>query len=96
MSENDPNFQTLTSSHITFLTVNHNSFRKLLLDYGLSMQEVFREFVSRAIEGDPSAISMLKQIKLDKRNKVAVRKVPKAAENSIFSMIEEQNPLRKK
>ena len=92
MSQFD-DFETRVSTHISLEKWCHGEFRKLLIDYNLSMQEVFREFVSRVVAKDKYVISMLEQLEQDKRNKVIKKRVAKADAESIFREIEESTPF---
>ena len=92
MSQFD-DFETRVSTHISLEKWCHGEFRKLLIDYNLSMQEVFREFVSRVVAKDKYVISMLEQLEQDKRNKVIKKRVAKADAESIFKQIEGSTPF---
>ncbi len=62
-------FQTRKSVHINLTRATHSEYRKTLLDYSLSMQEVFELFARLAAEGDRRAVSILREAYDNKRNK---------------------------
>lgn len=86
-------FETRVSTHIALEKWCHGEFRKLLIDYNLSMQEVFREFVSRTVAKESYIIDMLEKLEYEKRNKIVKKRVAKADAESIFREIEESTPF---
>ena len=62
-------FQTRKSVHINLTRATHSEYRKTLLDYSLSMQEVFELFARLVAEGDKRASSILREAYDNKKNK---------------------------
>ncbi len=62
-------FQNRKSVHINLTRATHSEYRKTLLDYSLSMQEVFELFARLVAEGDKRATSILQEAYDNKRNK---------------------------
>ena len=60
-------FQTRKSVHINMTRATHSEYRKLLLDYSLSMQEVFELFARLAAEGDQRAVSIIEEAYTNKK-----------------------------
>ena len=94
MSDKYIDFETKTSVHITLTRSMHSELRKLLFDYGLSMQQVFREFTRLLVEGDDRMSSMVDRLVREKREKITTKVAASDAE-SIFRAIESGNPLTK-
>ena len=94
MSDKYIDFETKTSVHITLTRSMHSELRKLLFDYGLSMQQVFREFTRLLVEGDDRMSSMVDRLVREKREKI-ITKVAASDAESIFRAIESGNPLTK-
>jgi antitoxin component of RelBE/YafQ-DinJ toxin-antitoxin module len=92
MSQFD-DFETRVSTHISLEKWCHGEFRKILIDYNLSMQEVFREFVSQIVAKEQYPISMLEKLEYEKRNKIVKKRVAKADAESIFKQIEGSTPF---
>lgn len=86
-------FETRVSTHISLEKWCHGEFRKTLIDYNLSMQEVFREFVSRVVSKEKYLIDMLEKLEYEKRNKIVKKKVANADAESIFKQIEGSTPF---
>lgn len=94
MSDRYVDFETRTSVHITLTRSTHSELRKLLIDHGLSMQQVFREFTRLLVDRDDRMVSMLQRLEREKREKI-VTKVAATDAESIFRAIERGNPLAK-
>lgn len=92
MSDKYIDFETKTSVHITLTRSMHTELRKLLLEHGLSMQAVFREFTHLLVEGDEKMSSMVQRLVRQKREKITTKVAASDAE-SIFRAIESSNPL---
>ena len=73
MSDKYIDFETKTSVHITLTRSMHSELRKLLFDYGLSMQQVFREFTRLLVEGDDRMSSMVDRLVREKREKITTK-----------------------
>lgn len=63
-------FQTRKSVHINLTRGAHGEYRKTLLDYSLSMQEVFELFASLVGEKDKRATSIVEQAYKNKRDRI--------------------------
>lgn len=82
-------FETKTSVHITLVRSTHAELRKELLDRGLSMQKVFREFTRMIVEKDDWATKLLDRLEYEKRHGVE-KKLPGSDAESIFRAIENE------
>jgi len=85
--------ETRKSIHINMTRATHSEFRKRLLDYGLSMQEVFEYFASLVAEGDSTASSIIKDAYQGKRDK-AIKKVSKREVENLYDAISYEDPFR--
>jgi len=83
------------SVHFNLLTETHAEFRVIAFRKKLSMQEIAEGLISRLANGDPTLIKIIDQIAKDKYNK-ELRKVIGTDAESIFEVIEDQDPLREK
>lgn len=88
------NFETKKSIHTNLTRATHAGFRKVLLDYSLSMQEVFESFASLVSENDSTAMAIIKETYQLKREKSIKRVTAQEAEN-IYDAISEVDPFRK-
>jgi hypothetical protein len=87
-------FETKKSIHTNLTRATHAGFRKVLLDYSLSMQEVFESFASLVNENDTAAIGIIKEVYQLKRDKSIKRVTNQEAEN-LYGAISEVDPFRK-
>lgn len=78
--------------HININESSHSGFRIQCFKYGLSMQEVFEEFVVRIANEEQESLDFLKELKQDKKSKT-VKKLKNIDIESIYDMINEENPL---
>jgi antitoxin component of RelBE/YafQ-DinJ toxin-antitoxin module len=85
-------FETRKSVHINMTRNTHSGFRKILLDYGLSMQEVFEYFASLVAENDNSAMNIIKDSYNNKRLK-AIKKVTEQEADNLYDAIEQEDPF---
>ena len=92
MSKTLKNLETKKSVHFTLMRATHADLRIRLFKYGLSMQEVFEEFASRIATDMSDSIDFLEEVSLNKKNK-ALKKFSNSDAESIFSVIEDANPL---
>ena len=83
------------SVHFNLLTETHAEFRVLAFRKKLSMQEIAEGLISRLANGDPALVKIVDQIAKDKYNK-ELRKVVGTDADSIFDVIEDQDPFREK
>ncbi len=68
-TQNIIDFQNRKSVHVNLTRATHSEYRKTLLDYSLSMQEVFELFARLAGEGDKRAVSILQEAYDNKRSR---------------------------
>ena len=85
-------FETKKSIHINMTRNTHTGFRKTLMDYSLSMQEVIEYFASLVSENDNSAMSIVKDAYNNKRQKLINKVTEKEAEN-LYDAIEQEDPF---
>jgi hypothetical protein len=83
------------SVHFNLLTETHAEFRVLAFRKKLSMQEIVEGLISKLANGDPVLVKIIDQIAKDKYNK-ELRKVVGTDAESIFDVIEKQDPLWEK
>ena len=79
--------------HISLRTDTHTGFKLQCVQRGLSMQEVFEEFASRVSNESNDVIRIMDQLIKDKQLK-AVKKYTKNDIDSIFNLLEEEDPLK--
>ena len=85
--------ETRKSVHINLTRATHSEFRKVLLDYSLSMQEVFEKFSGLVGENDPTAMSIIQEAYQAKRERTL--KISKKEAENLYDAISEINPLKK-
>ena len=68
-------------------------FKMQCVQRGLSMQEVFEEFASRVASESNDVIRIMEQLIKDKQVK-SVKKYTKTDIDSIFSLLEAEDPLK--
>ena len=81
------------SVHINLKEETHKGFRIECFKRGLSMQEVFEEFAFRVSNESNDVIRIMDQLVKDKQIKI-VKKYAKTDIDSIYNLLEEENPLR--
>jgi aminoglycoside N3'-acetyltransferase len=86
--------ETKKSVHINLTRASHSGFRKVLLDYSLSMQEVFEMFATLIGEQDEIAMPIVREAKKAKREKITRRVTQKEAEN-LYDVISEVKPFER-
>jgi hypothetical protein len=89
-------FQLKKSIHINLNKETHAEFRVTLFKRGLSMQEVFEFLAIKVVDGEETLNKFLDEIEYNKKNKVISKKINSSDAESIFEMIDHQNPLDKK
>jgi len=85
-------FETKKSVHINLTKSTHSELRTILLHRGLSMQEVFDNLAARICDKEPHFCDILDQIEREKRER-QIKKVSKTDSESIFNLIESDNPF---
>tara|TARA_B100000131_G_scaffold267657_1_gene266074 strand:- start:138 stop:428 length:291 start_codon:yes stop_codon:yes gene_type:complete len=78
--------------HVGVNSSSHAGFRIQCFKYGLSMQEVFEEFVVRIANEDTDSLEFLAELKSDKKLKT-VKKLKNIDVESIYDMINSENPI---
>jgi hypothetical protein len=86
-------FQLKKSLHINLNKGTHAELRMTLFKRGLSMQEVFEFLAIKVVDGDATLIKFLEEIEYNKKHKAFAKKVNSTDAESIFDVIEMQNPL---
>ena len=86
-------FETRKSVHISLTRASHAEFRKVLLDYSLSMQEVVERFATLVGEADPVATQIILETYRAKRDKI-LKVTTREAEN-LYDAISEVDPFEK-
>ena len=81
------------SLHISLKTDTHVGFKMQCVQRGLSMQEVFEELASRISNESNDVIRIMDQLVKDKQVK-SVKKYSKTDIDSIFNLLEEEDPLK--
>ena len=81
------------SLHINMSHEVHTEFRVQCVKRGLSMQEVIEAFATRVSRESNDMMRMMDQLVKDKQVK-AVKKYTKTDVESIFNMLEEEDPLK--
>ena len=86
-------FYLKKSVHFNLSKDAHAAFRIACFERGLSMQEVVEEFVQRILAENPHVISLLNDVTENKKNK-AQKKFSKSDVESIFSILEDEDPFK--
>jgi len=81
------------SLHINLKYETHTGLRIECFKRGLSMQEVIEEFASRVANESNDVLRIMDQLVKDKQVK-SVKKYTKTDVDTIYSMLEEENPLK--
>tara|TARA_Y100000034_G_C6546627_1_gene236022 strand:- start:233 stop:514 length:282 start_codon:yes stop_codon:yes gene_type:complete len=87
-------FETKKSLHINLTKETHAEIKVCAFRHDLSMQEIFEELARQIVEGDRHMLKMLEEIQLRKRMR-ETRKFSQTDAESIFKVIEDDNPLDK-
>ena len=88
-------FETKKSIHFTVTRETHSKVRIECFKRRLSMQEIFEEFAQRIAAESPETISFLEKIETDKKDRI-IKQLSKTDAESIFNVIEVENPLSEK
>jgi hypothetical protein len=86
-------FQYKKSVHVNLNKDTHAEFRMALFRRGLSMQEVFEFLAIKVVDEDETLAKFLDEIEYNKKNKGGAKQVNSTDAESIFDVIEQQNPL---
>jgi len=86
------NFDNRKSLHINLNIETHTALKICAFKYKLSMQEIFEELATQMIESEPYMLDLLNV--LSKRKRMGIGpKISSTDTESIFKIIEEENPL---
>ena len=93
-STNKHDFYLKKSVHFNLSKNAHAAFRIACFERSLSMQEVVEEFVQRILAGNPQVLKMLDDVAENKKQKTA-KSFSKSDVDSIFDLLEEDDPLKR-
>jgi len=85
-------FETKKTIHFNITRETHSKIRISCFKNRLSMQEVYEELSQRIAAESPEMISMLEDLSQRKRDKI-VKKLSETDAESLFNIIERENPL---
>ena len=94
MASKKYDFYTKKSVHFNLSKDAHAAFRIACFERSLSMQEVVEEFVQRVLAENPHIIKLLDEVAENKKHK-AQKKFSKSDVESIFSILEDEDPFSK-
>ena len=86
--------ETRKSVHINMTRATHAEFRKTLMDFGMSMQEVLQHFASLVAEGDKSAILIVNEAYQKKKNR-QIKKITDMETENLYDAISFEDPFEK-
>jgi len=86
-------FETKKSIHFTTTREAHAEVRIACFKNKLTMQEVFEELSQQIAAGSPEMVRFMEKLSEDKRIR-KIKKLSKIDADSIFSVIEEESPLK--
>ena len=85
-------FETKKTIHFNITREAHSKIRISCFKNRLSMQEVYEEISQRIAAESPEMISLLEDLSQRKRDKI-VKKLSETDAESLFNIIERENPL---
>lgn len=85
-------FETKKTIHFNITRETHSSLRILCFKNRLSMQEVYEEISQRIAAESPEMIQLLESLAQDKRDRV-IKKLSETDAESVYNIIEKENPL---
>jgi hypothetical protein len=85
-------FETKKTVHFNITRESHSALRISCFKNRLSMQEVFEEVAQRISAGSPDMIRLMEELALKKKDKI-IQKLSETDAESLFNIIEEENPL---
>jgi len=95
MSKTYTDFETKKTIHFKITRESHSKLRIACFNKRLSMQEIFEEISQRIAAETPDMMNLLDDLSQKKRDKV-IKKLSKTDAESLFNLIEEENPLSEK
>lgn len=85
-------FETKKSVHINIPRATHALVKTQCFKYNLTMQDVFEELAQMIAAEDPDALEMMSSLAMKKRD-AAIKRLSVSDAESIFNIIESDNPL---
>jgi rRNA maturation endonuclease Nob1 len=85
-------FETKKTIHFNITRETHSKIRIACFQNRLSLQEVYEELSQRIASGSPDMIDMLEDLSQKKRDRV-IKKLSETDAESLFNIIESENPL---
>ncbi len=85
-------FESKKTVHFTLTREAHAGLRIACFKAKLSMQEVFEELAQRIGAEAPDMVNFMSELSELKRNKI-IRKLSDTDAESLFNIIEQENPL---
>jgi Tfp pilus assembly ATPase PilU len=95
MAKTYKDFETKKTIHFTITRESHSKLRIACFNKRLSMQEIFEEISQRIAAESPDMVKLLNDLSQRKREKV-IKKLSKTDAESLFNLIEAENPLNEK
>jgi Tfp pilus assembly ATPase PilU len=95
MAKTYQDFETKKTIHFTITRESHSKLRIACFNKRLSMQEIFEEISQRIAAESPDMVKLLNDLSQKKRDKV-IKKLSKTDAESLFNLIEAENPLSEK
>ncbi len=95
MAKSYKDFETKKTIHFTITRESHSKLRIACFNKRLSMQEIFEEISQRIAAESPDMIRLLEDLSQKKRDKT-IKKLSKTDAESLFNLIEAENPLNEK
>jgi hypothetical protein len=85
-------FETKKSVHINIPRETHALVRSQCFKYNLTMQDIFEELAQMIAAEEPEAIEMMSNLSMKKRD-ASIKRLSASDAESIFNIIENNNPL---
>jgi len=85
-------FETKKTIHFNITRESHAALRISCFKHRLSMQEVFEEIAQRIAAQSPDMIKLMESLAQKKKDKI-IQKLSETDAESLFNIIEEENPL---
>ena len=85
-------FETKKTIHFNITRETHSKLRILCFQNRLSMQEVYEEISQRIAAESPDMIRLLEDLSQNKRDRI-IKKLSKTDAESLYNIIETENPL---
>jgi Tfp pilus assembly ATPase PilU len=92
MSKNFKDFESKKTIHFNVTREAHSKLRIACFKNRVSMQEVLEEVCQKIAIDSPEMMSMIEEISIRKRDKI-IKKLSETDADSVFNIIEQENPL---